>query len=453
MAMDQHSQLQRFGLFDANVPRYTSYPPATQFSGGVSSDTYRGWLGAIPEGSAVSVYIHVPFCRRLCWFCACRTQGTRTDAPVKAYVDTLLQEIATVRDALPDGVVASRIHWGGGTPTLLPPGEMARLADALRTAFPATSATEISVEIDPNEIDEPRLDALAAMGMNRASIGVQDFDPDIQKIIGREQTYEVTRAAVEGLRARGITSLNTDLLYGLPLQTRARITASLQMLLSLNPDRIALYGYAHVPWMAKRQSLIPTEDLPSPEARLRLFETAQKILTWDGYRQIGIDHFARTQDSLSIAATEGRLRRNFQGYTDDTSEVLIGLGASAISRLPQGYAQNAPSTAAYQKAVRDGELAVARGHAFNGEDMLRARMIEMLMCDFRVDTTTLLAEGLGPRGRIDALLDAAAQHFAGQVQRTAEGLSIPSAAQPLTRMIARQFDAYESKASGHSSAI
>ena len=451
--MDQHSQLQRFGLFDANVPRYTSYPPATQFASTITPDVYKAWLGQIPEGSAVSVYVHVPFCRRLCWFCACRTQGTRTDAPVQAYVETLLQEIASVRAALPEGVVAQRVHWGGGTPTLLPPNEIARLARALREAFPEGAGTEISVEIDPNEIDAPRLDALAEMGMNRASIGVQDFDPEIQKIIGREQSYEVTRDAVEGLRARGIASLNTDLLYGLPLQTRARISASLQMLLSLNPDRIALFGYAHVPWMAKRQSLIPTDDLPSPQARLALFETAQEILTWDGYRQIGIDHFAREGDGLAKAATEGRLRRNFQGYTDDTSPILIGLGASSISRLPQGYAQNAPSTAAYQKAVRAGELATARGHAFSGEDTLRARMIEMLMCDFKIDTGALHAEGLGPEARISALLDSAARHFEGQVQRTADGLVITPAARPLARMIARQMDAYESKSSGHSSAI
>jgi oxygen-independent coproporphyrinogen-3 oxidase len=451
--MDQHTQLRRFGLFDANVPRYTSYPPATQFAGGVTPDIYRDWLGQIPEGSAVSVYLHVPFCRRLCWFCACRTQGTRTDSPVKAYVETLLQEIASIRAALPDGIVASRIHWGGGTPTILPPEDMDRLASALRAAFPETAATEISVEIDPNEIDDARLDALAAMGMTRASIGVQDFDPEIQKIIGREQTYEVTRAAVEGLRARGITSLNTDLLYGLPLQTRARITASLQMLLSLNPDRIALFGYAHVPWMAKRQSLIPTEDLPSPEARLTLFETAQGVLSWDGYLQIGIDHFAREGDSLSVAATEGRLRRNFQGYTDDTSDVLIGLGASAISRLPQGYAQNAASTAAYQKAVRAGELATGRGHEFSGEDKLRARMIELLMCDFRIETCTLLDEGLASANRVDELLDRVADAFPGQVSRSADGLSVPDAAHPLVRMIARRIDAYDSKSSGHSSAI
>lgn len=451
--MEHLSQLRRFGLFDTNVPRYTSYPPATQFANDVSDQRHCQWLSAIPAGARVSIYLHVPFCRRLCWFCACRTQGTKTGAPVPAYVDTLIQEIALLRDALPQGVIAQRVHWGGGTPTLLPPADIARLAAAVKEAFPHSDMSEISVEIDPNEIDAARLDALAAMGMSRASIGVQDFDPEIQKIIGREQSYEVTLATVEGLRTRGITSLNTDILYGLPKQSRARITSSIQMLLSLNPDRIALYGYAHVPWMAKRQTLIPTEDLPSPEARLRLFETAEGILKWDGYEGIGIDHFARPTDSLATAAKTGHLRRNFQGYTDDTCDVLLGLGASSISRFPQGYAQNVSSTAAYQKAVRAGHLATARGHTFARDDALRARMIEMLMCDFRIETRHLLAEGLGPKAKINALLDDTATAFDGQTLRTEAGLAIPSRAHPLTRLIAHHLDAYESKTAGHSSAI
>lgn len=358
-----------------------------------------------------------------------------------------------LRDALPQGVIAQRVHWGGGTPTLLQPAEIARLAAAVKDAFPQSDTSEISVEIDPNEIDGPRLDALAAMGMSRASIGVQDFDPEIQKIIGREQSYEVTLAAVEGLRARGVTSLNTDILYGLPQQSRERITASIQMLLSLNPDRIALYGYAHVPWMAKRQALIPTEDLPTPEARLRLFETAKKVLSWDGYKSIGIDHFARPSDSLAIAAKTRHLRRNFQGYTDDTCDVLLGLGASSISRFPQGYTQNASSTAAYQKAVRAGELATLRGHTFARDDALRARMIEMLMCDFHIDTVQLLAEGLGTSATIGALLDQIARTFGNQVVRTDTGLWVLKLAHPLARVIARHLDVYDSKTTGHSSAI
>ena len=262
--MTRVSQLQRHGLFESNVPRYTSYPPANHFTGGVSEAEHRTWLNTISTDQPVSIYMHIPFCRRLCWFCACRTQGVRSDAPVEAYVDTLIKEIQALKRHLPQDVRAERVHWGGGTPTLLPPQQMRRLATELAESVPLTDSGEFSVEIDPNEIDDARLDALADAGMTRASIGVQDFDPEIQTIIGREQSYDVTRAAVEGLRARGIASLNTDLLYGLPKQSRERISASIQMLLSLNPDRIALYGYAHVPWMAKRQSLIPTEDLPSP---------------------------------------------------------------------------------------------------------------------------------------------------------------------------------------------
>ena len=214
---------------------------------------------------------------------------------------------------------------------------------------PFADDTEFSVEIDPNEIDGARLDALAAAGMNRASIGVQDFDDTIQQSIGRLQGYDITREAVEGIRARGVTSLNCDILYGLPHQTRDRITESVQKLLSLSPDRVALYGYAHVPWMAKRQQLIPSDALPTPEERLALYDTARKLFLWDGYNEIGIDHFATPGDGLSLAQKTGQLRRNFQGYTDDTAEVLIGVGASSISRFPQGYAQNAPATGAHTK--------------------------------------------------------------------------------------------------------
>lgn len=451
--MNKYSQLRRFGLFDANVPRYTSYPPASQFANDVTPARHSGWLSQIPAGARVSIYLHVPFCKRLCWFCACRTQGCRSDATLTAYVDALIQEIATLRAALPQGVVAGRIHWGGGTPTLLPPAEITRVANALKDAFPYGDDAEISVEVDPNEIDEARMDALAAMGMNRASIGVQDFDPVIQKIIGREQTFDVTRDVIEGLRVRGITSLHTDILYGLPRQTRAGIAASVQMLMALSPDRVALYGYAHVPWMAKRQALIPSEELPRPEDRLRLFETAREGLLWDGYTALGIDHFARPDDSLTKAAQTGRLRRNFQGYSDDTCDVLLGLGASAVSRFPQGYVQNAPGTATYQAAIKDGTLATTRGHTFTKDDVLRARMIEMLMCDFHIDVARLQAEGLGPMSEITALLDRIVAQFAGQVTFTSSGIEIPKRARLLTRVIARHLDVYESQTEGHPSAI
>jgi oxygen-independent coproporphyrinogen-3 oxidase len=451
--MEHLTQLRRLGLFDAKVPRYTSYPPATKFSNDVSGAVFRDWVGAIAPGSAISVYVHVPFCRRLCWFCACRTQGTRSDAPVIAYVETLKQEVENLRKILPEGVQIARLHWGGGTPTLLQPAQMTALAETITDAMPLTEGAEFSVEIDPNEIDDSRLDALAAAGMNRASIGVQDFDEDIQQAIGRIQGYEVTRRTVEALRSHGIQSLNADILYGLPHQNQSRIAESVQMLLSLSPDRVALYGYAHVPWMAKRQAMIPTDALPSPEERLHLFNTARRLFLWDGYDEIGIDHFARPTDSMAKAARTGHLRRNFQGYTDDTCDVLIGLGASAISKFPQGFAQNASGTAQYQACVREGQMATGRGHVFKGEDLWRARMIEMLLCEFRIETAPIVETYDVDRARIATLYRNAANAFPDMVRITDEGFEITDAGRPLARMIARAFDGYEMRAEGHSAAF
>jgi oxygen-independent coproporphyrinogen-3 oxidase len=451
--MDTQTQLGKLGLFDAKVPRYTSYPTAPHFNRVVGPDHFSSWIKAIPEGAEISLYVHVPFCRRLCWFCACRTQGTQSDKPVQAYLETLKTEIAMLGAQLPDGVRLSRLHWGGGTPTLLSPGMMSELAGAIRDIAPFTDSTEFSVEIDPNEIDGPRLDALAAAGMNRASIGVQDFDEEIQKSIGRLQGYDITRWAAEEIRARGVASLNADILYGLPHQTKARITESVQKLLSLNPDRVALYGYAHVPWMAKRQQMIPSDALPTPQERLALFETARRLFLWDGYDEIGIDHFATRDDGLSVAQRAGRLRRNFQGYTDDTAEALIGLGASSISRFPQGYAQNAPATGAHTGAIREGRFSTTRGHVFSDEDRLRSRLIEQLMCEFRIDTAEITRDfGIAPAALHD-MLSKVARAYDGHLKLDAQGLFIPPEARPLTRMIARQFDAYEMNADGHSSAI
>lgn len=451
--MTTRSQLSRLGLFDAKVPRYTSYPTAPHFSSDVRAEIYSDWIGAIAPGSAVSLYIHIPFCRNLCWFCACRTQGTQSEAPVAAYLEVLKRELALLRRRLPAGITLSRLHWGGGTPTLLTPSMIEDLAGTIAQVTPLAKGAEFSVEIDPNEIDEARLDVLTSAGMTRASIGVQDFDPRIQKTIGRIQSYELTRDAVEMIRARGITSLSADILFGLPHQTAARMTESVQKLLSLSPDRVALYGYAHVPWMAKRQQLIPSDALPTPQERLSLYETARKLFVWDNYAEIGIDHFATPDDRLTRARNDATLRRNFQGYTDDTADVLIGVGASSISRFPQGYAQNAPATSAHTKAIREGRFSTARGHVFQGEDTLRARLIEALMCDFRIDASEIRARFGISRARTDALFAAADRAFPGVLHITKDALCIPPDARPLTRVIARSFDAYDLSKAGHSSAI
>lgn len=451
--MSTESQLSRLGLFDARVPRYTSYPTAPHFSASVDDGMFHGWIGQIPPGAQISLYIHVPFCRRLCWFCACRTQGTSSEAPVRAYLDTLKAEVAALGRALPEGVRLSRLHWGGGTPTLLSAEMMHELTDAIFAIAPLAPNGEFSVEIDPNEIDAARLDALAEAGLTRASIGVQDFDPEIQSVIGRIQSYGTTREAVDMIRARGIASLNADILFGLPHQSAERIAESVQKLLSLSPDRVALYGYAHVPWMAKRQQMIPSDALPTPQERLNLFDTARKLFLWDGYREIGIDHFARAGDGLDVARRSGRLRRNFQGYTDDTAEVLIGLGASSISRFPQGYAQNLSPTSQYTARIREGRFATGRGHVFSEEDKLRGRMIEALMCDFRIDTAEIAETFDVPEERLERMFRAVAADFPGVVEVSDAGFAIPPEGRPLTRMIARGFDAYDLSKSGHSSAI
>ena len=451
--MITNSRLAALGLFDTRVPRYTSYPTAPHFNADVGQDLYRSWLSAIKPETPVSLYVHVPFCRRLCWFCACRTQGTQSLSPVAAYVETLKSELALLKDALPEGVTLSRLHWGGGTPTLLAPEMLADLAEAIADVAAFSEGAEFSVEIDPNEIDDARLDALTAAGMNRASIGVQDFDPDIQSVIGRVQSYDITRKAVEMIRKRGVESLNADILFGLPNQSRARMTESVQKLLSLNPDRVALYGYAHVPWMARRQSMIPSDSLPTPQERLSLFQTARHLFMWDNYDEIGIDHFATPQDGLSVAQKAGRLRRNFQGYTDDQSQVLIGVGASSISRFPQGYAQNAPATSAHTGRIRDGEFSTARGHVFGGDDALRSRLIEALMCDFRIDAREILQDFDVSHEALNAMFSKANRDFDGLLQITEDGIYIPKPVRPLTRMIARSFDAYEMSEAGHSSAI
>ncbi len=451
--MSTLTQLRRLGLFDARVPRYTSYPTANHFNNDIGADQMARWIAAVPRGSEVSLYVHIPFCRRLCWFCACRTQGTATAAPVRGYLDVVFDELDLIKRHLPEGVTFSRVHWGGGTPTLLTPEMIDELAGRISDLAPFSESAEFSVEIDPNELDDPRLDALTAAGMNRASIGVQDFNPNIQATIGRPQSFAVTKAAVDGIRDRGIESLNIDLLYGLPYQTEERISDSVQKVLTLSPDRVALYGYAHVPWMARRQSMIPSEALPAPEERLELYEVAKRLFAWDGYEEIGIDHFARPADGLARAAREGRLRRNFQGYTDDTSRVLIGAGASSISKFPQGFAQNNPATSGYHSAIRDGHFATTRGHTFTGDDKLHEAMIMALMCDFRIDFGELAKDfGIKPSevaARIDGIDDA----FPGMLAHTADAVEIRAEARPLTRMIARFLDEYATGGEGHSAAI
>ncbi len=451
--MATRDQLRALGLFDARAPRYTSYPPANHFSEGIGEADTRAWLRAVPAGARVSLYLHIPYCRRLCWFCACRTQGTTTDRPLVPYQATLLTELALVGQHLPADVQISQIHLGGGTPTLLPPAMLAELGAALHAFRPWAPDCQFSVEIDPTEVDQPRIDALTAIGMTRASIGVQDFDPEVQASIGREQSFELTRDVVAMLRRAGVSSLNMDILYGLPHQTTRRMSDSVQRVLSLGPDRVALYGYAHVPWMAKRQVLIPSEALPDAEARLDLFDTARELFVWDGYSEIGIDHYARPEDSLARADAAGTMQRNFQGYTDDTSEVLIGMGASAISRYPQGFAQNQSTSSHYALAISEGRLATHRGHAMTADDLLRNAMIQDLMCRFRLDLPALSRRFDVPLAVLRDMTGGIEKRFGALVECKDDRIFLNDGARLIARLVAQEIDGYLMPEGRHSRAV
>lgn len=436
--MEHHERLAALGILDSRVPRYTSYPTAPNFSPGVGAREQGDWLAALDPALPVSVYVHIPFCERLCWFCACHTQGTRTLAPVEAYVEALEAELALVAARLPPGTRMGRLHWGGGTPTILPAALVHRLATAIRAAIPPAADFDFSVEIDPTLVDRARIVALAEEGLTRASLGIQDFDPAVQAAIGRLQSFDATRRAVDDLRAAGIASLNADLVYGLPHQTSARLAATVERVLTLAPERAAIFGYAHVPWASKRQKLIDEAALPGDAARLDLASLAAGAFEAAGYRRIGIDHFARPGDGLDLAARTGRLRRNFQGYTDDVCPTLIGLGASSISRFAGGYVQNAAATPAWHGRIAAGELPGARGHALDADDRSRARAIEMLLCDFRLDFAALGPDGAALRTEAEAV----AARFGAFVALDAGGLTIRPEGVPLARIVASAFDGY-----------
>lgn len=437
------------------APRYTSYPTAPHFHPGIGPEAVERWIGTIGAEEPLSLYIHVPFCDRLCWFCACNTKQTLRYEPVKAYLGSLHREIATVSRLLAGRGRIAALHFGGGSPTMLRPADLIGLDAALRRAFGFRADAEISVEIDPNDMDEGRLDALAAIGLTRASLGIQDFDPKVQKAINREQGFELTASVVEGLRKRGVRSANFDLLYGLPFQTRHSIAATVRQALTLSPDRIALFGYAHVPWFKKHQQMIDETALPDAGERLAQARLAWEIIRDQGLEPIGLDHFARPGDSLAVAAREGRLRRNFQGYTDDQCETMIGLGPSSVSRYREGYAQNLTATGTYSRAVNAGGLAIARGVELTDEDRARGWVIEKLMCDFGFSSSEAIERfGGSAHGIIAEARSLAAARPDDLMELHGDRFVVREADRPLVRLIAAQFDSYLATGKGrHSAAV
>ena len=435
--------LRRSDILEARVPRYTSYPTAPQFHAGVTGETAADWLDELPAGMPLSLYLHIPFCDTLCWFCGCHTKIVNSYSPVASYLDFLAIEIARVAEIVGPGHPVPHIHWGGGSPTMLTPDDVAKLMDWLRTHFDIAPDAEFAVEIDPRGLSDEMIAALAKAGVTRASIGVQDLDEQVQRTINRIQPFAVTESAVTRLRAAGISAINVDLIYGLPFQSDAHVAHTIEQVLTLDPDRFAVFGYAHVPQFKKHQKLIPEEALPQGEERAAQFELAHALLSASGYAAIGLDHFAKPGDPLAVAARDGRLARNFQGYTTDTAPALIGFGASSISALPQGYVQNRTEVRAWREAITEGHLPVARGIALSDNDRLRRTIIERLMCDLSVDLDKVAAP-FGRRARDFAHEFAMLAPLAdcGLVVREGAVLRVPAEARSAVRLICAVFDTY-----------
>jgi oxygen-independent coproporphyrinogen III oxidase len=427
--------------YPSNLPRYTSYPPANHFTLQGGAAQRDDFVSAVRNADKLSAYIHVPYCDRLCWFCGCHTKQTLKYEPVQLYVQTLVREIGLWEKALAGKRQLSRLHLGGGSPSLLKRSELLILRKALDRVFDIGPETEVSVEIDPSDVMGNEVESLKEFGLTRASIGVQDFDPLVQSAINRPQSFELTRNVVEALRDAGVASINLDVLYGLPLQTEARLRRTLELVLKLRPERIALFGYAHVPWLKPHQKLIRQEDLPDHGERLRHAMLSRDLIRQAGYLPVGIDHFALPQDELAIAVREGRLRRNFQGYTDDTALVILPLGPSSIGQYPDGYLQNEIATARHASRIEEGEFAFARGHRLTPSDRAEAWVIERLMCDFGFSFEQLKSS-LGEEA--DRIISTSRQVASGDRTGSAriedDIFSIAPGAWPLTRAIASRFD-------------
>lgn len=440
---------------DRKVPRYTSYPTAPHFHDGIGPGQAGDWMAAMEPGGSLSLYLHVPFCASMCSYCGCHTKITKRYQPIAEYADHLMMELDNVARRMPGRMKVRHLAWGGGTPTSLSPNDFVRLMDKIRTVFEVLPDAELAIEGDPRTVDGPCVDMLVRGGINRVSFGVQDFNEHVQQAIGRPQSFELTAEATEKLRNAGIEGINYDLMYGLPLQTVDDVIRSMEMTWRIRPERIALFGYAHVPWFKSHQKLICEDDLPGQEARFTQTEAAAAELVRLGYIRIGLDHFALPSDEMAIALKAGRLRRNFQGYTTDVADGMIPFGASSIGLLPQGYIQNKVDIGGWKRRAASGELAIARGYAFSPEDLFRKEIIDAIMCYLEVDLEAVLqrhgydVDLLAPElAEIDVLARD------GLVQRDGLKITVPEHNRSFVRIPAAVFDTYlKSAEKQHSVAV
>ena len=448
-------------------PRYTSYPAATRFTADLATlyleeavaDDNRPAAadGASGQPSPVSLYFHLPFCETRCWFCGCTTVITRRSDVAGKYLDSLGCEVRLMAERMDRRRPVAQVHFGGGTPTFLAPDELRRLGALIHDTFRLAPDTEFSVEIDPRRLTRDHVAALKEIGANRASLGIQDTDPRVQLAIHRLQPQSLNEQAFDWLREDGFRSLNVDLIDGLPLQTPATFTRTIDRVLGLGPDRLSVFSYAHVPWIKPAQRILEDrQPLPRPEEKLAMFATAHEQLTAAGFVDIGLDHFARPDDALAVAQRNGTLHRNFQGYSTHAGSSLYGFGLSSISATATTYRQNHKTLAAWQAALAAGQWPVERGLRLSTGDQRRRTIIMRIMCDRRIDFAAL-SRAIGVdfsscyASEIDRL---AGLETDGLLQRTPAGFEVTRAGSPLLRIIALQFDAYYSGASGrHAQAI
>jgi len=439
--------------FDTSGPRYTSYPTAPEWTANFPREQAVALIEANQRERAkvpLSLYVHIPFCHKLCWYCGCNMQVTRNPELVERYLEALTKEIGRVAAHVDLRREVVQIHWGGGTPTFLDPAQLERLFRALTAPFTVARGAEISIEVHPPVTTFAQLETLAALGFNRLSLGIQDFDPEVQKAVNRLQPYEQTRDLITEARRLGFRSINADLMYGLPKQTPERFARTLDLVDTLRPERLALFNYAHVPWMKPHQKLIKAEELPSVNEKVSLLELAVNTLVARGYQYVGFDHFALPDSELAVAQRERTLRRNFMGYTTCADSDVYAFGVSSISDLNGAYLQNARTLPDYLERMEHDGLPVQHGMALSADDQLRRDVINALACHGHLDT-----EALGRAHGVvfddyfaDALprLEPFLKH--GIVERTPGAIDVTPRGRMLLRNVCMVFDAYLGKPAG-----
>lgn len=378
---------------DRAVPRYTSYPTAPHFQKDEDGGRqYQNALSHLSQKNPISLYFHLPFCQKLCWYCGCNTKITQRYAPIEDYLHLMYREIDMVADAIRFNAKVSHIHFGGGSPGLIHPKDFLKLMERIRQRFDVLEDCEIAIELDPREVTHDLSQSYAQAGVNRASLGCQSFDLKVLSSVNRQQTYAMSANAVEQLRSAGVKNISFDLIYGLPHQSARSIEHSMRRAIGLKPDRVSFFGYAHVPWVKKHMRLIPEEFLPDNGSRYDQFLAGSEYLQQNGFIPVGIDHFAKSDDSLIKSLNDKTLRRNFQGYSDDTASALIGFGASSIGETAEGYFQNAPQTELYKKDILDGKLPNHKAFIFEQDDKIRKEVISQLMCYGSIDLHETIQE-------------------------------------------------------------